>query len=88
MLPFEETPIGGDVYLRKFNKDTNPWEYVWHRDLQSRIIEPTHETDWMFQVDDSLPIEIKSPIFVEVGVWHRLIKGTNDLILKITKKDP
>ena len=39
----------------------------------------------MFQFDNDLPVEINKKIFIPKGVIHRIIKGNEDLKLKITK---
>ncbi len=83
-LPFNEQIIDG-AYLRTFSSDLEDDELKWHWDDEDREVYPTHETDWMFQFDDSLPIKITKKIFIKKGDYHRLIKGTGDLILKIIK---
>lgn len=54
-------------------------------DDESRLIEPLHQTDWMFQFDNQLPVPLDKPIFIERHEFHRLIKGTGSLTIKITK---
>ena len=39
----------------------------------------------MFQFDNKLPQKIEGKIFIPKGEWHRLIKGDNDLKLKLYK---
>lgn len=85
MLPFLETHLVNDIYLRTFQQDTNSGDLYWHRDREDRIIESTHETDWMFQIDNELPQKIDKKIFIPMGIYHRLIKGSNDLTLKVEK---
>lgn len=81
-LPFTEK---GDV--RTFSKDVAPDELKWHWDEQDRIVTVLHDTDWMFQFDDELPIRMiyNQQIQIRAGVWHRLIKGHGDLVLGILK---
>jgi hypothetical protein len=85
MLPFQETKLGNNVFIREFKQDTDSGEFMWHRDRESRIIEPINETDWLIQLDDELPKKIEGKIFIPVGVHHRLIKGTGDLKINLTK---
>lgn len=85
-LPFVETDLGGNVYLREFSQDTDSGEFVWHRDREDRIVEAVGETDWMVQLDDELPVRLDGRVLIPMGVYHRLIKGTGDLKIKITKK--
>ena len=83
-FPFDEK-IENDYYIRTFTSETDEAEFVWHRDKEDRIIEATHETNWMFQKDNELPINFDKKIFIEKMVWHRVIKGDGDLELKIKK---
>jgi hypothetical protein len=84
-LPFKEENIGGDVFIREFSQNTNGEDFFWHRDREDRIIESTHETNWLFQLDNQLPIKISGKIYIPRGVFHRLIKGSGDLFLKVNK---
>jgi hypothetical protein len=59
---------------------------MWHRDNEDRQIVALHETDWKFQLDNSLPININEDIRIPKNEWHRLIKGTGSLKVKIYKK--
>ena len=83
-LPFEEI-IENNYYIRIFDEQTDSSEFVWHRDKEDRTIESLHETDWKFQIDDQLPINFENSIFIEAEKYHRLIKGTGNLKLKINK---
>jgi hypothetical protein len=58
---------------------------MWHRDREDRIIESIGETDWQVQLDNELPKVIKGEVFIPMGVYHRVIKGTGDLKIKLTK---
>ena len=84
MRPYKQITISEGVFAREFSNDANSEELVWHRDPQDRIIEPLHETDWKFQYDNNTPESLKR-LFIRKGVYHRLIKGTEDLKLKVIK---
>jgi hypothetical protein len=84
-LPFKETPLGGSIYERTFKSDLSDEDLKWHWDEEDRIITPLHETDWKFQFDNNLPQSINNTIEIPKGVWHRLIKGSGDLTLKVHK---
>jgi hypothetical protein len=86
MLPFKESKITDTTYIRTFYQNVDSGDLHWHRDYEGRIIESTHETDWTFQIDNELPKEINEKVFIPMGVYHRLIKGTNDLKIKLIKK--
>jgi hypothetical protein len=60
-------------------------ELKWHWDEEDRTVEVIGKTDWEFQFDNELPIKMDKPIFIPKGAMHRVIKGTKDLQVKITK---
>jgi hypothetical protein len=84
-LPFKEEKISENTFIRTFYQNVNSNEMVWHLDKEDRIIESIAETDWKFQLDNELPINIKGEIFIPKGTYHRLIKGTGDLKIKLQK---
>ncbi len=83
-LPFKEE-IVDNVFIRVFNNETKPEFFVWHRDREDRIIESIGDTDWQVQLDNELPKLIKGEVFIPMGVYHRVIKGTGDLKIKLIK---
>jgi len=85
MLPFKEEVISDKVFIREFKEDTDSGEFMWHRDREDRIIESIDETDWQIQLDDELPKVIQGEVFIPMGVYHRVIKGTGDLKIKLQK---
>jgi len=84
-LPFEEYWITKEESIRRFSPEVFDGELKWHIDLEDRIIESISENDWKFQFDDQLPVEMKGVINIKKGQWHRLIKGTTDLEVKIRR---
>ena len=86
MLPFQENKIGDNVFIREFSQDTDSGELMWHRDREDRIVEAIEETDWMVQLDNELPKKIEGEVLIPMGAYHRLIKGTGDLKIRLTKK--
>jgi hypothetical protein len=87
MLPFLEKYIEGEEFIRVFSQDSESEDMVWHRDLEDRIIESFDQTDWMIQIENRIPEKISNSIEIKSGVWHRLIKGSGDLTLKIIKRN-
>lgn len=85
-FPFTEEQILDNVFIRTFTSDVEESELQWHWDEENRIIEPLDENDWFFQFDNSLPFPIKEKINIPAGVIHRVIKGSTDLKVKITKE--
>jgi hypothetical protein len=85
MLPFQETKLSDNEFIRVFGQYTDSGEFVWHRDREDRIIESISQTDWLIQLDDELPKKIEGKVFIPMGVYHRLIKGSSDLKIKLKK---
>ena len=83
-LPFSETREG-ETYLRTFTADVDSSELKWHQDGEDRIVEAVSESDWMYQADNELPRQFIDRIFISKGEWHRVIKGTGDLTVRVTK---
>lgn len=71
--------------IRTFSQDVNQFELVWHRDKEDRIVTPLHSTDWKFQIDNDIPRVIQKEIFIPKETYHRLIKGSGDLKVKVQK---
>jgi len=84
-LPFQETKLGNNVFIREFNHETDSGEFMWHRDREDRIIQSIGKTDWLIQIDNEIPKEINEKVFIPMGIYHRVIKGTGDLKIKVIK---
>jgi hypothetical protein len=85
MLPFKETKLEENTFIREFKQDTDSGEFTWHRDRESRIVQSIEETDWLVQIDDELPKSLNEEVFIPMGVYHRVIKGSGDLKIKLKK---
>jgi len=85
ILPFKEEEISENTFIRTFHQDVDSGYLYWHRDFEDRIIESIEKTNWKFQLDNELPIEINGEIFIPKGIYHRLIKGDSDLKIKLKK---
>jgi hypothetical protein len=83
--PYTEKHINGGTFIREFNTKTTSSELVWHRDKEDRVIEALHHTDWKIQLDNELPKEIKGEICIKKETFHRLIKGSGSLKIRLTK---
>jgi hypothetical protein len=84
-FPFSQEIIGDNTYLRVFSPDVENGELQWHYDEEDRIVESLNENDWLIQFDNELPKPIENTIFIEKKKYHRIIKGTTPLKLKIKK---
>jgi len=75
--------IDGDT--RYFSKEVNQEDLVWHRDREDRLVISVEPTDWLIQLEGELPTSLNSIIKIDKSRWHRLIKGSGDLNIKIIK---
>ena len=81
--PYSEKKEEGYI-IREFSQDTPSFEFVWHRDKEDRYVQALHDTDWLFQLDNDIPRKFgKEKLFIPKETYHRLIKGTGDLKVKI-----
>lgn len=71
--------------IRTFGESFDDEDYVWHRDLEDRTIAILSGDNWKLQFDNELPIDLNEGDLVEIPkmVYHRLIKGTTDLQIRI-----
>ena len=82
--PYSEIKENGYI-IREFSQNTSSFEFVWHRDKEDRIVEAIGKTDWKFQLDNEVPKELNR-IFIPKETYHRLIKGTGNLKVKIIEQ--
>ncbi len=85
MRPYTDIEITDKYIIREFSENIDPIELLWHRDDENRTVEIIGETDWKVQLDNQLPTSMNNPIFIPKHEWHRVIKGTGTLKLKIHK---
>jgi hypothetical protein len=83
--PYNDIEVTDKYIIREFNENIDPIELMWHRDDENRTVEIIGETDWKLQLENELPTSINHPIFIPKHEWHRVIKGTGTLKLKIHK---
>jgi hypothetical protein len=84
-LPFIEKSVGNNQYIREFSSDVDTHELEWHIDREDRTIEVIENNNWHFQLDNNLPQLLKETIFIPKETYHRVIKGTGNLKVRITK---
>ena len=82
---YQDLDIDETIVIRTFDESIDPIELRWHRDDEHRTIVSISPSDWKIQLENRLPMDITTPIFIERGEWHRLIKGTGKLVVKIIK---
>lgn len=83
--PYKDLEVTDKYIIREFSDNIDPIELLWHRDDENRTIEIIGDTDWKLQLENQLPTSINQPIYIPRHEWHRVIKGTGTLKLKIHK---
>jgi len=73
---------------RIFKSTIDDTELLWHQDKRERVIRIFGGRDWKLQFDDQLPITLEEgkDYTIPDHTYHRVIKGKDDLIIKITEK--
>ena len=86
MLPFDEKKISEGLFIRKFSADLDAEDLYWHKDKEDRIISKLSGDGWFYQEDNCMPVPIgEQEIYINKNTWHRIIKGSSDLVLKVAK---
>jgi hypothetical protein len=85
MRPYKDIEVTDKYIIREFNETIDSIELMWHRDNEDRLVEALEPTDWKVQFDNELPLSMDRPIFIPRHAWHRTIKGTGKLKIKIHK---
>ena len=85
MRPYTDIEVTDKYIIREFSENIDPIELLWHRDDENRTVEIIGETNWKVQLENQLPTSMNQPIFIPKHEWHRVIKGTGTLKLKIHK---
>jgi len=82
--PYEEHSNTAGM-VRIFNRNLDPEELVWHRDKKDRTVKVLNKSDWKIQLDNEVPLDMKEnfTIFIPKETYHRVIKGTTDLVVDI-----
>jgi hypothetical protein len=83
-FPFKEH-IKNGYHIRTFSEDIKEDELVWHRDKEDRIVESVGDTNWEIQLDNKLPKSLTETIYIPKETYHRVIKGSGELIVKVKK---
>jgi hypothetical protein len=85
MKPYIDIEVTDKYIIREFSESIDPIELLWHRDDENRTIEIIGETDWAIQLENKLPTSLNNRILISKHEWHRVLKGTGSLRLKIHK---
>ena len=83
--PFEQTELSSYKLKRTFSVDVDNDELVWHRDKEDRLIKVIQGGGWRFQLDEKIPIILENgySYFIPKNFYHRVLKGSKDLIIEI-----
>ena len=71
--------------VRYFSEKVDDKELIWHRDKKTRDVEVISGDGWQLQMDNELPEDLKKGKIYRIPKmeYHRVIKGTSQLVLKI-----
>lgn len=83
-LPYDEE-INESHRVRVFSESVDDEDLKWHRDREDRLIEVIEGDDWEIQFDNELPKKLTpgTQIVIPEGVYHRVIKGSSELKIKV-----
>jgi hypothetical protein len=86
--PYIDIENTDEYIVRKFDENIDPIELMWHRDDEDRLVEIIDPGQgWKFQFENELPwdLEPQMSICILKHEWHRIIKGKENLLVKIHK---
>ncbi len=83
-FPFQQIEKNGKL-VRTFTADVEVEELKWHQDLKDRNVTVIEDGGWQFQMENELPVKLSraSQIHIPKFVWHRVIKGPDQLVVEI-----
>jgi len=83
-FPFIQEEKDGYL-LREFKEEVDTEELIWHRDRNDRVVEVVKSNNWLLQLDNQLPIRLEEgkKYLIPKKVYHRVHKGTSNLVVKI-----
>jgi hypothetical protein len=83
--PYLELNLHDGSRLRTFDPNVADEELVWHRDKRDRRIIVMEGYGWELQMDNEEPIDLLEghSYTITKMEYHRLIKGTDTLVLRI-----
>ena len=82
--PYTET-LKNDIKTRVFEPTILESDLKWHRDKNCRYIQVCSGNNWKIQIENKLPFTLVEgkTYYINSKKWHRLIKGSDKLIIKI-----
>lgn len=85
IFPFTEEAVSDKIRIRTFPSTIWEEDLVWHRDANDRHIQILSGDNWKIQFDNCLPVDLIQfeTYFIPKETYHRIIKGSSDLIIRI-----
>lgn len=86
-FPFAEEKIRENIFIREFKESVDSTELKWHMDREDREVKIIESNGWKLQLDNQLPIPLENgkTYFIEKYSFHRVIKGSGNLIIEVKK---
>ncbi len=85
---YTQEKITQNEFKRILSCNIDSDELVWHRDKHNRLVKIIQAGGWKFQSEDELPISLSNgmELYIAKETFHRVIKGSEDLIILITEE--
>jgi len=85
--PYNQKVINNKI-IRTFEKNVLSLHLILHRDKQDRYVKILEGVDWQLQFDNRMPekLVVGKIYYIPRMMYHRIIKGTKDLVLEIEEK--
>ena len=86
--PYLERRLDENTMIREFSRDVPSDELEWHMDKRSRTVSVISGEGWKLQLESGLPFHMKagSQYKIPRESWHRILKGSDDLVLMIQEE--
>ena len=87
VTPYQDALKQENTWQRTFEAHVPDSELIWHQDRNTRQVMVVEGENWQLQLDNQLPeIMMQGATYViPARMYHRLIKGDSDLIIKISE---
>lgn len=88
-MAYKQQQTTQNSFRREFSEGVETTELIWHRDKKDRKINIIEGSGWMIQFDNALPVELTKgkELVIPKMVYHRLWRGTTNLIIEIQESD-
>ncbi len=85
MPPYSQVRASNGTMVRYFSSSLTSDELEWHMDRQDRHVRVLEGSDWKLQLENGLPLSMNvgETYFIPKNSWHRVIKGSGNLMIEI-----